>query len=78
MTLDDDVVAELERQRRERGLPFKQIVNDAIRAGLKAGPDASPRGEIRRTEPASVGEVLLPNLDNIAEVLAVAEGEDYK
>lgn len=78
LTLDEDVAVELERQRRESGRPFKQVVNDAIRAGLASQRDKPARRETRRTEPVSVGEILLPNLDNISEVLAIAEGEDYR
>ena len=34
VTLDPDVAALLQRHVRERGVPFKVAVNDAIRAGL--------------------------------------------
>lgn len=34
MTLDDDVAAHLQRLARETGRPFKQIINEALRAGL--------------------------------------------
>lgn len=34
VTLDPDVEALLKKQMKERGLTFKQAVNDAIRAGL--------------------------------------------
>jgi hypothetical protein len=34
ITLDPDVAALLERDVRQRGVPFKQAVNEAIRAGL--------------------------------------------
>jgi len=35
LTLDDDVAAMLQRRARVTRLPFKQIVNDAIRSGLQ-------------------------------------------
>lgn len=38
VTLDPDVEAHVRRAMRERGLTFKQAVNEAIRRGL-AGPD---------------------------------------
>lgn len=38
LTLDDDVIALLKRAERERGLSFKQVVNDALRRGLAAPP----------------------------------------
>ena len=34
LTLDDDVAAQLRRLARETGRPFKQVVNEALRAGL--------------------------------------------
>ena len=34
LTLDDDVAALLEMTRQLNGLSFKQIVNEALRAGL--------------------------------------------
>jgi hypothetical protein len=40
LTLDDDVAAMLQRRARLTGLPFKQVVNDAIRDGLEPRRDA--------------------------------------
>jgi hypothetical protein len=37
VTLDPDVRLLVERAMRERGLTFKQAVNEAIRAGLREG-----------------------------------------
>jgi len=45
LTLDDDVAALLEKTRQLKGLSFKQIVNEALRAGLtqsRAGADLRP------------------------------------
>jgi hypothetical protein len=44
LTLDDDVAHELRNRSRMTGSSFKQVVNDALRAGLQAGkrPGASP------------------------------------
>ena len=38
VTLDPDVEALIERTMRERGLTFKQAVNEAIRSGLAPRP----------------------------------------
>lgn len=38
LTLDPDVAAKLRSRARELGLPFKQVVNDALRRGLGAAP----------------------------------------
>jgi hypothetical protein len=79
LTLDDDVSMELERLRRERNEKLRTIVNEALRAGLLALRQRRPTGGQRyRTEPISLGPPRLPNLDNIAEVLAIAEGDDRR
>jgi hypothetical protein len=40
LTLDDDLAGLLKRRARELGVPFKEVVNRTIRAGL--GEDAAP------------------------------------
>ncbi len=42
VTLDADTRALIERSQRERGLSFKEAVNEAIRAGLTAPVQGSP------------------------------------
>lgn len=37
LTIDDDIAARLRERARERGLPFKRVVNEALRAGLADG-----------------------------------------
>lgn len=79
LTLDKDVAASLERLRKARRASMKQVVNDALRQGL--GQLASPRARPRRpfrTTAVSLGRCLVGNVDNVAEVLAVAEGETFK
>lgn len=41
MTLDPDVASALEQAARERRVSFKQVLNDAVRAGLR--PAHKPR-----------------------------------
>jgi hypothetical protein len=55
LTLDDDVARELQRIVRKTGHPFKAVVNDALRAGLRAGAAPAPRRY--RLTPASLGGV---------------------
>jgi len=40
LTLDPDVADRLRALARERGLPFKQVVNAVLRRGLHEGPGA--------------------------------------
>ena len=78
LSLDDDVAAALERVRKTREISFKEAVNQALRQGLRELTlPARPRRPYR-TPSASLGRCLQPSLDDVAEVLAVAEGEDYR
>lgn len=78
LTLDDDVAAAIERLRRTRRGSFRSLVNEALREGLKS-LTAPPRRRARfRTCVADLGRCLPGNVDNVAEVLAVAEGDSYK
>ena len=78
LTLDDDVAAMIERLRRARGASLKDIVNEALRKGLS---DLSARPNQRepfQTQVVDLGRMRLPNIDNINESLAIAEGETFK
>lgn len=77
LTIDDDVAAELERLQRERDMTLKELINDALRRGLREIRSPLRRREPFRTPTYSSGGALIP-LDNVAEALARAEGEDFK
>jgi hypothetical protein len=79
VTLEDDLAVRLERHRSQHGESFKQALNEAVRAGLNQieGSAEAPR-EVRRTEPLALGRRLAGSIDDIGEVLAIAEGEDYR
>jgi len=79
LTLDDDVHAELEKLCKERDAKFKTVVNETLRAGLVVlrPPVGEPEAPYT-TAPVDLGECRLPDVDDIAEVLAVAEGEDHR
>jgi hypothetical protein len=78
LTLDDDVARMLEMVQKEQHKPFKQVVNEVLRKGLVAmKPDQAQ--QVRHETPELVaGKCKYPDLDNISDVLAVAEGEDFK
>ena len=78
LTLDDDVAAELERLRRSRGGRLRDVVNDALRRGLKNMKAPPKRHEPFRTRVVALGRLQLASIDNITEALAVAEGETFK
>ena len=73
-TLDDDVAAALERLRRDASP--KDLVNEALRRGLM-GRRTKSREHVS-TRVAALGRVRIPSIDNIAEALAVIEGEGFK
>jgi len=78
LTLDDDVAAVLERLRKSRDVSLKQLVNEALRRGLKDMSSRPKRRERLRTRSVVLGELRIASLDNIGEALAIAEGEAYK
>lgn len=78
LTLDDDVAAALERQRRARDASLKDIVNDALRRGLSDLAKGSKKREPFKTKGVTLGRLRLASIDNISESLAVAEGEAFK
>jgi hypothetical protein len=78
LTLDPDVSALLQRLRKRSGARTKQLVNDALRRGLAQMDAPEPEPSPYRTPTGSLGECRLPNLDNVAEVLAVIEGEGFR
>jgi hypothetical protein len=76
LTLDDDVAARLQAESRRRGLPFKTLVNEHLRAALA-------QRQTRQTAPpftiAAVdlgGPVAGRSYDDIAALLDDAEGAD--
>jgi hypothetical protein len=77
LTLDDDVAALLRRVQEARKISLKEAVNEALRQGLQqmATP---PRRPLYRTPSVSLGRCLLGGIDDIAEMLAAAEGESFR
>ena len=78
LTLDDDVAAALERLRSTSKTSLKELVNQALREGLRQMGARRKRRELFRTHAVSLGRPLTGSLDNVAEVLAVAEGESCR
>jgi len=70
VTLDPDVQALVDKAMRERGLSFKQALNQAIRSGL-----TSTRGATFRTPTYRMGNPALP-LDKALRLAAELEDEE--
>jgi len=79
LTLEPDVAVALERMKEARGLSLKAAVNEALRHGLREleTPSVAPRPPYR-IRPWSGGRLFVDNLHDVAEALAVAEGENFR
>ena len=77
LTLDPDVAAKAKKGAAQLGKPFKEVINSALRIGLEQVL-SPPKAKPYRTKPHAMG--LRPGFsyDNIAELLAKAEGEDWR
>jgi hypothetical protein len=71
VTLDADTEALVRRRMRERGVSFKQALNDAIREGALASTSAAPF----ETATAALG-IPTVNLDRALQVAADIEDEE--
>jgi len=78
LTLDDDVAQLLERIRKRRGGSLKQLVNDALRAGIARLEAPRTARKRHATKAVSLGRCLLDNVDDVAEALAVGDGEQFR
>lgn len=77
LTIDDDV---LDRARSLAGrlhAPFRQVINEALRAGLPV-VEAPAKKRTYRTRPHRLGLKAGRNLDNIQELIAQIEGEAHR
>lgn len=77
LTLDDDVAVQLERLRRARDAKLKDLVNEALRRGLRDMSAPPKKRQTLRTRAFHMGKPLI-NVDNVAEALAYLEGEGFK
>jgi len=77
LTIDDDVAVQLKRLRRERDTTFKELVNEALRLGLREMTAPAQKRKVLRSRAFDMGEPLI-NIDNVAETLANLESEGFK
>ena len=78
LTIDDDIAVQLEGLRRARDMGLKELINEALRRGLRDMSARPKKREPFRTQPIDGVTLLLDNVDNVAEVIAYAEGEAFK
>lgn len=78
ITLEDDVAASLKRLGKGRHLKFKALVNLVLREGIKSMMGPVKKRKSFQTRSVNLGSCRTANLDNVAEVLAIAEGESFR
>jgi hypothetical protein len=69
LTIDDHIASALKELAHRSGKPFKQVVNDTLRAGLSATPPRQRRPY--KVKPAALGGVA-PGI-NLDKALALAD-----
>jgi len=71
LTIDDDVAATLERMRGNRNASLKDLVNEALRRGLKDMTEQPKPHKPFRTRSVALGAVRMAGIDNIGEALSI-------
>ena len=75
--IDDDVLDRARAMAVKLRTPFRQVVNEALRAGLQA-VEGPAKNRPYHTRPHKMGLRAGRNLDNIQELMAQIEGEDHR
>ena len=78
ITLEDEVVASLKRLCKGRCLKFKDLGNLALREGVKNLTTPTKKRKVFWIRSVDLGPTRSSHVDNIAEVLTVAEGESFR
>lgn len=78
LTLEPDVAAALQRLCAEREMTWKELFNLALREGLHQLENPRPPGSRYTTPPVDPGRAALFGVHSVHELLAFAEGEDYR
>lgn len=79
ITLEPDVAAALRAVQRRTGTQRKALVNEALRRGLREIDKAvKPRRARYRTAPFDPGPPAVTGIHSVYDLLAFAEGEDFR
>ena len=76
LTLDDDVAALIKQAMKKKKKTLKEVVNQGLRCGLTSQEQTDQVKH--RTPSISLGLCYLGDVDDISEVLEVAESGDFK
>ncbi len=77
LTIDSDVLEKARAVSARCKIPFKTVINEALRSGLKEVEKPALQRDYT-TMPHPMGVKQGKNLDNIQELLAQVEGEDAR
>jgi hypothetical protein len=77
ITLEDDVATSLKRLAIARRLKFKALLNLVLREGIKSMTGPVKKRQTFQTRSVDLGPCRIANVDNVTEVLAIAEGESF-
>ena len=79
LTIDKDIEKRLEKLVEARRETKRAVINDLLRESLdRLDIKADEAKTVYATKSQNLGKCRFGNIDNISEVLAVAEGEDFK
>ena len=78
LTIDDDVAVTLEKLRRNRDSSLNDLINEALRRGLRDMKAPPKQRKPYQTPSVDLGTPRILNIDNVAEVLAIIECEAFK
>jgi hypothetical protein len=76
LVIEDDVLDRARSVAKRLRTPFRRVISEALRAGLRAVEEPAKRRPYRTT-PHKLGLRAGRSLDNIQELLAQVGGEDH-
>ena len=77
LTIDADIAAELKRLQRQGDGTWKDLVNDALRRGLRDIDGKKKTRKPFQTKTFDCGRLLVDSLDNVWEVLDRVDGDKF-
>ena len=77
ISIDEDVLDRARLLKDKLHIPFRAVINQALRVGLEKVEQPAKRRSYR-TKPHAMGLRQGYNLDNIQDLLAQADGEDFR
>ncbi|MFA7160136.1 MAG: DUF2191 domain-containing protein [Kiritimatiellia bacterium] len=77
LTIEDDVLDRAKAVAAKLRTPFRKVINEALRSGLET-VEAPAKRRPYHTKPSLMGLKAGINLDNIQELLAQVEQENFR